>query len=95
MLPANEGMDVDMRFAAIDGTGTGVAFGERPALLCFGLGRTVASSLTSEALESALGLVTLDDDLNVDERVVDREKRVEVSEGSFEVIVNVCNCNSD
>jgi len=84
VLPANEGMDVDMRFAAIDGTGTGVAFGERPALLCFGLGRTVASSLTSEALESARGFVMLDvdtDDPNVEERVVDREKRVEDSEG--------------
>jgi hypothetical protein len=84
VLPASEGMDVDMRFAAIDGTGTGVAFGERPALLCFALGRTVASSLMSEALECARGLVMLDvdtDDPNVEERVVDLEKRVEDSEG--------------
>ena len=58
-FPANEGMDVDMRFVAIDGTGTGVAFGEHPALFWFVPGRTVASSLTSDALESALDLVTL------------------------------------
>ena len=55
-------MDVDMRFAAINATGTGVAFGERPALFWFVLGRTVASSLTSDALESALDLVTLEVD---------------------------------
>ena len=95
VLPANEGMDVDMRFAAMDGTGTGVAFGERPALLCFALGRTVASSLTSEALESALGLVTLEvetDDRSVEERVVDREKRVEDSEGLYECLEVIANC---
>jgi len=69
--PAKEGMDVDNLFTAVDGGGTGVAFGERADILGF---RTVLISLEGPCLT--------DDAVDgVDKRVVDWDKRVDVSDG--------------
>jgi len=78
-----DGMDV--RFALTDGTGTGVAFGDREVLILLEL-RIVVLPLTREALDVALGFETLAvdmDDPSVDERLVEIEKRVEASDGGF------------
>jgi hypothetical protein len=67
---ANEGMDVDMRLAALEGIGIGVALGD----------------LAGVALDGALDL-ELNAELVVDtefERVVDRENRVDVSDGALD-----------
>ena len=79
----NDGIEV--RFALTDGTGTGVAFGDREVLILLEL-RMVVLPLTSEALDVALGfeILAVDmDDPSVDERLVEREKRVEASDGAF------------
>jgi hypothetical protein len=78
-----DGMEV--RFAVTDGTGTGVVFGDREVLILLEL-RMVVLPLTREALDVALGFETLAvdmDDPSVDERLVEREKRVEASDGAF------------
>lgn len=67
---ANEGMDVDNRFAALDGIGIGVALGD----------------LAGVALDGALDLELIAE-LAVDsefERAVDRENRVDVSDGAVD-----------
>lgn len=67
---ANEGMDVDNRFAALDGIGIGVALGD----------------LAGVALDGALDLEP-NAELVVDsefERAVDRENRVDVSDGAVD-----------
>lgn len=67
---ANEGMDVESRLAALDGIGIGVALGD----------------LAGVALDCALDL-ELNAELAVEtelERAVDRENRVDVSDGAAE-----------
>lgn len=67
---ANEGMDVDNRLAALDGIGMGVALGD----------------LAGVALDGALDLELIAE-LAVEtelERAVDRENRVDVSDGAVE-----------
>ena len=85
-LFCNAGIDVDIRFAADDGIGTGVALGERGLVeldVERVLARTVVVPLAMEAMESALGFVRLDkDDPSVEDLAVDRERREDDSDGA-------------
>ena len=89
--PARDGMEVDILLAVIDGTGTGIAFGERAGVLSFEVTRTVVlvlkrlRLLVREALDDVRGLTKPEvEELRVEERVVDREKRVDVSDGAVD-----------
>ena len=79
-----DGMEVENLLFTIDGNGTGVALGDRDKgrFRLFGPGRMVVPALAplrSLALDKPRGLVA---DLPViEERVVDRERRVDVSDG--------------
>jgi hypothetical protein len=80
-------MELDKRLFAVDGNGIGVALGDRDKgrFRLFGLGRTVVlalaalNSLAKEALDRPRGFT--DDFPGSEERVVDRERRVDVSDG--------------
>lgn len=80
-------MELERRLFTLDGKGTGVAFGDRVIARFepFG-GRTVVPplipvmSLAKDAFESPRGFVVVDL-LAIEEREVDREKRVDVSDG--------------
>jgi hypothetical protein len=82
-----DGMELDRRLLVFDANGTGVALGDRDngRLSPFGPGRTVVlalaplKSLATDALDRPRGLVG--DLPTSEERAVDREMRVEVSDG--------------
>jgi len=89
LLPESDGMDDESRLAETDGTGTGtgVALGERERIgvLSLLLFRTVVLPLANDALEMARGfdmlLVDMEDP-RLDVRLVDRDIRVDDSEGA-------------
>lgn len=90
LLPESDGIDDDSRLAETDGTGTGtgVALGERDRIgvLSLLLFRTVVLPLANDALEMARGfdmlLVDIEDP-RLDVRLVDRDIRVDDSEGAL------------
>lgn len=95
-----DGMELDRRLFTVDGKGTGVALGDRDTgrFSPFGPGRMVVpalaplKSLASEALDRPRGLVA--DLPAIEERVVDREIRVDVSDGVlFGGILLVSRCS--
>jgi hypothetical protein len=80
-------MELDNRLFTVDGNGIGVALGDRDKgrFRPFGLGRTVVpalvplNSLAKDALDRPRGFIA--DFPGSEERVVDRERRVDVSDG--------------
>lgn len=83
MLPGNEG--IEERFALTDTVGTGVALGDLEGILLMLDGRMVLA-LVRDAFERPLFFETpVDetDEFNVDERLVDRDKRVPDSDGGI------------
>jgi hypothetical protein len=77
-LEAKEGMEVDIRLAKGEGAAIGVAFGERALIV-------VATSLplvVKDALDDVRGFPVGIGFPVVEERVVERVKRVEASEGA-------------
>jgi len=80
-----EGMEVDNFLETLDGSGTGVALGERAGVVSFKADLTVVlplASVLSEALDGLLDFLRPDNDvLSDEERVVDLERRVDVSDG--------------
>jgi hypothetical protein len=77
---AKDGIELDILLAVVDGIGTGVAFGERTGAVGFEPVRIVLRSLKSEALDNVRGFL-LDVVEAIELRVVDCERRVDVSDG--------------
>jgi len=79
-------MELDNRLFTVDGDGTGVALGDRDKgrFRPFGLGRTVVPALAplnwlaKDALDRPRGFIA--DVPGSEERVVERERRVDVSD---------------
>jgi hypothetical protein len=82
---ASEGMDVESLLETLDARGTGVALGERCCRDGLMADLTVVLPLTSvlsEALDGLLDFLMLKCEvLSTDERVVDLDRRVDVSDG--------------
>jgi hypothetical protein len=82
---ASEGMDVESLFETLGVRGTGVALGERCCRDGFRADLTVVLPLTSvlrEALDGLLDfLIPEYEVLSAEERVVDLDRRVDVSDG--------------
>jgi hypothetical protein len=76
---------MEVRLAVTDGTGTGVAFGDREVLILVEL-RMVVLPLIREASDVVLvfEILAVDmDDPSTDVRLVERDKRAEASDGAF------------
>lgn len=81
MVPGNEG--IEERFALTDAVGTGVALGDLEGILLILDGRMVLA-LVKDAFDRPRFFDTPVDDMdefNVDERLVDCDKRVPDSDG--------------
>jgi hypothetical protein len=78
-LDANDGIEVDIRFASGDGTAMGVALGERALIVA-------ATSLPFVVKDAFDDFRCFPQIPVVEERVVERLKRVEASEGATGII---------